>query len=140
MDKQRHTIEAIKARYANPREMMKKVGYATISQAITEDIPDLLTEVDQLTAQVCKLEKDLDEADKDNITLGKRAEAAKRDMRTYIERNVLETSGKYACDLCANGGDFDDWSGKECPEGCNGISNWQWRGPANTKGGQGDEG
>ena len=59
----------------------------------------------------------------------RRAEAAEKDMLTYIDRNIKGTSGKFACDLCKYRGLYEKMEKIKCPKGCDGINKWKWRGP-----------
>jgi outer membrane murein-binding lipoprotein Lpp len=82
------------------------------------DIPALLSEVERLTAQICKLEADLDEADKDGIKLAANRDAWKARAVAAIED--LNRDG--TCDTCKRGPD-NHKCGK-CGVGC-----YEWRGP-----------
>lgn len=52
-------------------------------------------------------------------------------MRVYMERNILDASGKYACDLCKLS--TPDDPGIDCPPECDGWNKWEWRGPQEDK-------
>lgn len=85
-----------------------------------EDVNRLLAEHARLTDENARLAWELG--------------AAKGDMRNYMERNIHETHGRFACDLCEHGGEYETADPTKCPDGCDGINRWQWRGvcPANT--------
>ena len=50
------------------------------------------------------------------------------DFKLYRDRNINRTSGVYACDLCKHGGKYEEIEELTCPEGCNGVEHFQWRG------------
>ena len=63
-------------------------------------------------------------------------DALMEDFEKYRIRNIQQTSGVYACDLCKYGGDpYRDEVGKKCPKGCDGLTKWEWRGLCKENGG-----
>ena len=63
-------------------------------------------------------------------------DALMEDFDKYRIRNIQQTSGVYACDLCKYGGDpYRDDVGKKCPKGCDGMTKWKWRGMCVENGG-----
>ena len=97
------------------------------------DIPDLLRHIATLTEQICKLEKDLDEADRDNIALTAALEAAEGRAKAAAQDIVGLLEQEDYLGLCWACAKFKTCAkGHECTP--------EWRGPAaDTKGGQGDE-
>lgn len=66
-------------------------------------------------------------------------DALMEDFDKYRIRNIQQTSGVYACDLCKYGGDpYRDEVGKKCPKGCDGMTKWKWRGLCAENGGTED--
>lgn len=56
-------------------------------------------------------------------------DALEADFKLYRERNIKQSSGVYACDLCEHGGDlYARIEDAECPAGCDGMNRWKWRG------------
>ena len=60
--------------------------------------------------------------------LERERDALLADFKLYRERNINRTSGVYACDLCKHGGKYEEIGELTCPEGCDGVKHFQWRG------------
>lgn len=60
--------------------------------------------------------------------LEREKEALMEDFRVYRERIIKKEYGVYACDLCKHGGKYEEFDDTTCPEGCDGIGHWEWRG------------
>lgn len=60
--------------------------------------------------------------------LERERDALLADFKLYRERNITRTSGVFACDLCKHGGKYEEIEELTCPEGCDGMKHFQWRG------------
>lgn len=99
--------------------------------------------IDNLQKHIDRLHGALNESERKNAKLTVELEAVKRerdalmeDFKKYRIRNIQQTSGVYACDLCKYGGDpYRDEVGEKCPKGCDGLTKWEWRGLCKENGG-----
>lgn len=55
-------------------------------------------------------------------------DAIMSDFKLYRDRNISGKAGAFACDLCKHGGEYYECDGTKCPEDCDGMNHWQWRG------------
>ncbi len=65
--------------------------------------------------------------------LERERDALLADFKLYRERNITRTSGVFACDLCKHGGNYMEIDEINCPEGCDGMKHFQWRGVKEEK-------
>lgn len=75
-----------------------------------------------------QLEQDNAQKDERIGQLERERDGLLHDFKLYMERNINQKCGPYACDLCKRGGDYYELERIDCPKGCMGLSKWEWRG------------
>jgi hypothetical protein len=118
------------------------------------DVPDLLAEIERLTAELAAMTAERDEAqleltrmteaydvnaraldalNRDYVALRKRAEAAERDMAFACGSQPSASSDCSICDICAHKRD-DGSCAKQCfMNAMAAMNRWEWRGPEEEK-------
>ena len=92
-----------------------------------------------MDAERMMMQKRIDNLIEQIQLLKRQKKALMKDFEEYRTRNIQQTSGVYACDLCKHGGDpYRDEVGKKCPKGCDGLTGWKWRGLCKENGGTDD--